>query len=128
METARHPQTLLCHEMYGTPLTAEHGAPRGCKTMMRSIHPYLVRLTHWIAAITIFVLILSGLDIFRTFPSFGSKFAAAGMMYALELARAAYLAMLAVGPPRFFQAWRWPKRASKPAGYIAWRLARGASG
>ena len=27
METARHPQTLLCYEMYGAPLTAEHGAP-----------------------------------------------------------------------------------------------------
>ena len=27
MEAARHPQTLLCYEMYGRPLTAEHGAP-----------------------------------------------------------------------------------------------------
>ena len=27
METARHPQTLLCYEMYGQPLTREHGAP-----------------------------------------------------------------------------------------------------
>lgn len=27
METALHPQTLLCYEMYGRPLTREHGAP-----------------------------------------------------------------------------------------------------
>ena len=27
MSTARHPQTLLCYEMYDQPLTREHGAP-----------------------------------------------------------------------------------------------------
>lgn len=27
MATALHPQTLLCYEMYGRPITAEHGAP-----------------------------------------------------------------------------------------------------
>jgi DMSO/TMAO reductase YedYZ molybdopterin-dependent catalytic subunit len=27
MATARHPQTLLCYEMYGKPLMREHGAP-----------------------------------------------------------------------------------------------------
>jgi DMSO/TMAO reductase YedYZ molybdopterin-dependent catalytic subunit len=27
MTTALHPQTLLCYEMYGQPLTREHGAP-----------------------------------------------------------------------------------------------------
>jgi DMSO/TMAO reductase YedYZ molybdopterin-dependent catalytic subunit len=27
MATALHPQTLLCYEMYGRPLTAQHGAP-----------------------------------------------------------------------------------------------------
>lgn len=27
MSTALHPQTLLCYEMYGQPLTREHGAP-----------------------------------------------------------------------------------------------------
>ena len=27
MATALHPQTLLCYEMYGRPLTREHGAP-----------------------------------------------------------------------------------------------------
>ncbi len=27
IESARHPQTLLCYEMYGKPLSREHGAP-----------------------------------------------------------------------------------------------------
>jgi len=27
LATARHPQSLLCYEMYGRPLTREHGAP-----------------------------------------------------------------------------------------------------
>src|SRR5262249_18053096 len=27
LATARHPQSLLCDEMYGVPLTREHGAP-----------------------------------------------------------------------------------------------------
>ena len=27
MATALHPQTLLCYEMYGRPLTREHGSP-----------------------------------------------------------------------------------------------------
>jgi DMSO/TMAO reductase YedYZ molybdopterin-dependent catalytic subunit len=27
MASARHPQSLLCYEMYGQPLTPEHGAP-----------------------------------------------------------------------------------------------------
>ncbi len=27
MATAMHPQSLLCYEMYGQPLTREHGAP-----------------------------------------------------------------------------------------------------
>src|SRR5262249_41645598 len=27
MATAVHPQTMLCYEMYGKPLTREHGAP-----------------------------------------------------------------------------------------------------
>ena len=27
MASVRHPQSLLCYEMYGRPLTREHGAP-----------------------------------------------------------------------------------------------------
>lgn len=36
-------------------------------------HPYIVRLTHWVNAISVTVLTLSGLRIFAAFPSFGPK-------------------------------------------------------
>jgi Ni/Fe-hydrogenase b-type cytochrome subunit len=36
-------------------------------------HPWLVRLTHWLTAVCLFVLIGSGLQIFMAFPSFGPK-------------------------------------------------------
>jgi Ni/Fe-hydrogenase b-type cytochrome subunit len=36
-------------------------------------HPRVVRFAHWLNAISLFVLIASGLRIFRAFPSFGSK-------------------------------------------------------
>ncbi|PYV82112.1 MAG: hypothetical protein DMG93_13070, partial [Acidobacteria bacterium] len=36
-------------------------------------HPFIVRLCHWVNAIALFVLVGSGLQIFRAFPSFGVK-------------------------------------------------------
>jgi Ni/Fe-hydrogenase b-type cytochrome subunit len=36
-------------------------------------HPWVVRFTHWLNAVSITVLTLSGLRIFRAFPSFGAK-------------------------------------------------------
>ena len=36
-------------------------------------HPWAVRLAHWINAVTLGVLTLSGLQIFNAFPSFGPK-------------------------------------------------------
>jgi Ni/Fe-hydrogenase b-type cytochrome subunit len=36
-------------------------------------HPWLVRMTHWLTAISLFVLVGSGLQIFHAFPSFGPK-------------------------------------------------------
>jgi len=36
-------------------------------------HPLLVRIAHWLNAVAVFVLITSGLRIFRAFPSFGPK-------------------------------------------------------
>jgi Ni/Fe-hydrogenase b-type cytochrome subunit len=36
-------------------------------------HPLVVRLCHWLSAISLFVLAGSGLQIFRAFPSFGPK-------------------------------------------------------
>jgi Ni/Fe-hydrogenase b-type cytochrome subunit len=36
-------------------------------------HPLVVRFCHWVNAISLFVLVGSGLQIFRAFPSFGAK-------------------------------------------------------
>src|SRR6266436_5211531 len=36
-------------------------------------HPLPIRITHWVTAISLFVLVASGLRIFRAFPSFGPK-------------------------------------------------------
>ena len=36
-------------------------------------HPLVIRLTHWINTVSLFVMIGSGLQIFRAFPSFGPK-------------------------------------------------------
>ena len=36
-------------------------------------HPLPVRLCHWVNSVALFVLIGSGLQIFRAFPSFGAK-------------------------------------------------------
>src|ERR1700685_4174586 len=36
-------------------------------------HPLIVRIAHWLNAAALFVLIGSGLQIFRAFPSFGPK-------------------------------------------------------
>lgn len=36
-------------------------------------HPLVIRVTHWLNAIVLFVMVTSGLRIFRAFPSFGPK-------------------------------------------------------
>lgn len=41
--------------------------------LARYEHPYIVRLTHWISAVSTVIMILSGIEIFRAFPSFGEK-------------------------------------------------------
>lgn len=36
-------------------------------------HPWAVRFTHWVNTVALFVMVGSGLQIFRAFPSFGAK-------------------------------------------------------
>src|ERR1039458_6543999 len=36
-------------------------------------HPLAIRVTHWVNAVSLFVMVTSGLRIFRAFPSFGPK-------------------------------------------------------
>ena len=51
--------------------------PKGEQTEMvgRAVyeHPLVVRWCHWLNAISLFVMVGSGLEIFRAFPSFGAK-------------------------------------------------------
>jgi Ni/Fe-hydrogenase b-type cytochrome subunit len=46
---------------------------RGMQVVAAYEHPFLVRLCHWINSVALLVLIGSGLQIFRAFPSFGPK-------------------------------------------------------
>ncbi len=46
---------------------------RGKPALLACEHPWVVRFCHWLNAISLFVLIGSGLRIFRAFPSFGPK-------------------------------------------------------
>jgi len=36
-------------------------------------HPFIARFCHWVNAVALFVMVGSGLQIFRAFPSFGAK-------------------------------------------------------
>jgi Ni/Fe-hydrogenase b-type cytochrome subunit len=61
MSTAATALTTVTTEIKGQPLKAVYE------------HPFIVRFAHWLNAISLFVLIASGLRIFRAFPSFGPK-------------------------------------------------------
>jgi thiosulfate reductase cytochrome b subunit len=36
-------------------------------------HPFIVRFCHWVNAVSLFIMVGSGMQIFRAFPSFGAK-------------------------------------------------------
>lgn len=50
-------------------------------------HPRLVRLTHWANAVIVTVMIMSGLQIFMAFPSFGPKIPQSDLVYVPEFLR-----------------------------------------
>ena len=56
------------------PIPAEiHFAATAAPIRAAYEHPWLIRVTHWLTAISLFVLVGSGLQIFHAFPSFGPK-------------------------------------------------------
>src|ERR1700680_1587763 len=61
--------------MSGTVVEITRTKKEGTDTVGRAVyeHPLPVRLCHWLNAISLFVLVGSGLQIFRAFPSFGAK-------------------------------------------------------
>jgi Ni/Fe-hydrogenase b-type cytochrome subunit len=61
--------------MGGTVIEIIHTKGEETETVARAAyeHPLPVRLCHWVNAIALFVMVGSGLQIFRAFPSFGAK-------------------------------------------------------
>ena len=57
------------------PARAAQPAPGEVRRTVLAVyeHPWAIRFTHWVSAITIFVLAASGMRIFLAFPSFGPK-------------------------------------------------------
>ena len=53
--------------------TEIESAKTGALTPAAYEHPWPVRFCHWLNAISLFVMVGSGLQIFRAFPSFGAK-------------------------------------------------------
>ena len=50
-------------------------------------HPWLVRVTHWLNAVCVTVMTMSGLQIFMAFPSFGAKIPQSDLLYVPETLR-----------------------------------------
>jgi len=48
-------------------------AKRGAVVQAAYQHPWPIRLAHWVNAVALFVMVGSGFQIFRAFPSFGAK-------------------------------------------------------
>src|SRR5258708_34696938 len=61
--------------MSGAVVEIVRGKDEDTETIARAVyeHPLPVRLCHWLNTVSLFVLIGSGLQIFRAFPSFGAK-------------------------------------------------------
>src|SRR6202165_4117540 len=61
--------------MSGAAVEIVRGKDDKTQTIARAVYepPLPVRLCHWLNTISLFVLIGSGLQIFRAFPSFGAK-------------------------------------------------------
>jgi Ni/Fe-hydrogenase b-type cytochrome subunit len=59
----------------GEPASVEPAAKAEEHELVRAAyeHPLPIRITHWVNAISLFVMVTSGLRIFRAFPSFGPK-------------------------------------------------------
>ena len=60
--------------------------PRGEELAARE-HPRLVRATHWLNAVSLTVMTMSGLQIFMAFPSFGAKIPESDLIYVPEFLR-----------------------------------------
>ena len=71
----RRPIRGARHATWPVPDAVRFSASRPSAPEVRAAyeHPWMVRATHWLTAVSLFVLIGSGLQIFTAFPSFGPK-------------------------------------------------------
>jgi thiosulfate reductase cytochrome b subunit len=60
---------------------------RGGKDLAAYEHPRVVRLTHWLNAVSLIVMTMSGLQIFMAFPSFGTKIPQSDLLHVPEFVR-----------------------------------------
>jgi hypothetical protein len=75
--------------MSAIPMTriARFTSEAGKKIVAAFEQPVVVRYTHWISAITIPILIASGIQIFFAFPSFGPKIPQRNLISSITLSR-----------------------------------------
>ncbi len=69
--------------------TGPSGPTETTRSITRAVyeHPRFVRVTHWVNAVALIVMILSGLQIFSAFPSFGPKLPERDLLDVPELIR-----------------------------------------
>ena len=74
--STKEPELVIAEKISAAKIGSEKiSAAKASATEVRAAyeHPLAIRVTHWINAVCVFVLVTSGLRIFRAFPSFGPK-------------------------------------------------------
>ncbi|MGA8775665.1 MAG: cytochrome b/b6 domain-containing protein [Terriglobales bacterium] len=69
--STREPELVIAAKVGGA--TISEAKTSAAEVRAAYEHPLAIRVTHWINAVCVFVLVTSGLRIFRAFPSFGPK-------------------------------------------------------
>jgi thiosulfate reductase cytochrome b subunit len=82
-------------------------------------HPWIVRVTHWLNAVVVGIMIASGLEIFAAFPSFGQKIPETRL---LEIPRYFRLGGWLGGALQWHLAFMWPFMATGVV-YLCYSLA-----
>ena len=77
--------TLLTRS--GLPMTVVAVERANGEELAAREHPRLVRLTHWLNALSLAVMTMSGLQIFMAFPSFGAKIPQSDLVHVPEVMR-----------------------------------------
>jgi thiosulfate reductase cytochrome b subunit len=71
----------------GLPVQTVEADIKGERQTYAREHPWLVRFTHWLNAVSLLVMTASGLQIYMAFPSFGAKIPQADFLHVPEAMR-----------------------------------------